>query len=116
MKIEIEGHPPGVNALDRMVWQERARVREQWKMAAWALSRAAWDGRVLDPVILRVTWEFAKRRRRDLDNLISGLKPVIDGIKEAGVIIDDDLDHIVGIEARWRRGQRDLLIVEVLER
>ncbi len=43
-----------------------------------------------------VTFTFVKptRGRRDLDNLITAAKPYQDGLVLAGVIVDDDTDHI----------------------
>lgn len=33
------------------------------------------------------------RRRRDVDNLVATLKPAVDGLRAAGVLIDDDPAH-----------------------
>jgi Holliday junction resolvase RusA-like endonuclease len=46
------------------------------------------------------------RRRRDLDNLISGQKPCLDGIVAAGVIADDSTEVIrsVSYSVRYEKG------------
>lgn len=33
------------------------------------------------------------RRRRDVDNLVATLKPAVDGLRAAGVLVDDDPVH-----------------------
>jgi hypothetical protein len=37
---------------------------------------------------------FACRRRRDQDNAMAMLKPAYDGLVDAGIVIDDDFDHL----------------------
>ena len=39
-------------------------------------------------------------RRRDLHNLTPTLKPMIDGLVDAGVLDDDDVAHLVGPDLR----------------
>lgn len=48
-----------------------------------------------------VEFEFTQRRRRDPDNLAGMVKPLLDALVEAKVLIDDDCDHIeLSIRAR----------------
>lgn len=45
--------------------------------------------------------------RSDLDNLI---KPTIDALKGAGILVDDNLEHVVGVDARYepRTSRKDV--------
>lgn len=93
--VTIPGRPPGGNALHRMThWQVRT-VRAEWKewtyRAALAGSQGA-EGLPYRRAVLSVQWKCRTKRRRDFDNLISGLKPVLDGLVAAGVIADDSTD------------------------
>jgi Holliday junction resolvase RusA-like endonuclease len=65
------------------------------KMRAWAAFCAlhdAADGRQLAWPLrfaMTVTLVTKNNRRRDLDNLLTGCKPLIDGLVDAGLLVDD---------------------------
>lgn len=41
-----------------------------------------------------LNWQPATVRRRDGDNPIATLKPCLDGLRDAGVVVDDDISHV----------------------
>lgn len=43
---------------------------------------------------LDLTFIFAEQRRRDRDNLLAGFKPGLDAIVHAGLLLDDDSEHL----------------------
>lgn len=47
---------------------------------------------------VEVTWPDG--RRRDVDNLRPTIKPIVDGMVDAGVLPDDDDTHLVGPDLR----------------
>ena len=53
------------------------------------------------------------KRRRDADNLFASMKPYIDGLVMAGVLVDDSADR-VQYELRYERGDVDNTIINVL--
>lgn len=73
---------------DRMVWQMKQRLTKPWRDAAHTLARAQ---RI--PACSRVKIELfytpRDSRARDPLNLVATLKPIEDGIVDAGVIPDD---------------------------
>jgi hypothetical protein len=122
LEVRISGHPPGGNDLHRMGRWAVRKSRETWKGTAhqeavraaiaspwgreylltgvgragrkdipeadwWPLSRAS----------LAVTWRYRVRRNRDLDNLVAGLKPIIDGLVSSGIILDDHSGVLVSL-------------------
>jgi len=52
---------------------------------------------------LNLTFVFAEQRRRDRDNLIAMFKPGLDAIVDAGLVADDDAEHL-------QIGQVDILV------
>lgn len=48
----------------------------------------------LDAIHVRLHYRPATAHRRDADNLVATLKPAIDGLRDAGVIPDDDPSHL----------------------
>jgi hypothetical protein len=41
-----------------------------------------------------VTFRFAKSSRRDVDNYTAACKGILDGLKDGGLIVDDDTTHM----------------------
>ena len=50
------------------------------------------------PIKVRITSCFTDKRIRDCDNWITGAKLAIDGLKEFGIIVDDDIRYISSVE------------------
>lgn len=76
----------------RMNWQQKARITKPWRDAAHVLARAA---RIPACQRVRIELFYTPRddRPRDPLNLVASLKPVEDGIVDAGVIPDDSARH-----------------------
>jgi crossover junction endodeoxyribonuclease RusA len=89
----LAGHPPGPNQTVRWHWGRRAKERRVWRDAsAWG-ARAAYGRSSMAghhrPVEVAVTFHFRVTRTRDRDNLVASLKPVLDGLVDAGILKDD---------------------------
>lgn len=65
--------------------EKRAMEQEAWcaPMFPWEHCRA------------HIAWYPPTGRRRDYGNLLSALKPIFDGIVDAGLIVDDSTGHLV---------------------
>lgn len=127
VEVRIPGHPPGGNDLHRMNRFQVRKSREVWKGLAhqeavramtrgeyakpWMLTAVGRSGRSpessswteeadwwpLTRATLGVSWRYRIRRTRDLDNLIAGLKPIVDGLVSSGILEDDHSGVLVGI-------------------
>lgn len=94
--VVVPGRPPTPNV--RLHWAALARSRSElrgWaRLAALeAIGRtpAAYPYRA---ATVEATFLVRSRRRRDPDNLIASLKPLVDGLVDAGVLTyDDRLDY-----------------------
>ena len=64
-------------------------------------------------VTARATFHFPDRRRRDSDNLAALLKPVWDGLVDAGLLIDDDRITHLPVEIVHERGCTPVVKIEV---
>jgi Holliday junction resolvase RusA-like endonuclease len=102
LTLVLPGVPPSLNAW-RGHPQRVARWHKAWRertRAAADLARqnGAWDGQPWDPAWIVIRYCFADRRRRDADNFPP--KGILDGLRAAGVIVDDDFAHVAwAIEA-----------------
>jgi crossover junction endodeoxyribonuclease RusA len=85
---------PFVSSNDRPHWSERARCAAGWRQAAAVLARQQHIP-PLHRIDVALDWWPPTHRRRDPDNLIAGvLKPIVDGLIDAGVIPDDTAEHV----------------------
>ncbi len=74
---------------DRMKWPVKAKMTKPWREAAHVLARHA---KIPPCKRIEVLLEYrpATNRARDALNLAATLKPIEDGIVDAGVIPDDN--------------------------
>ena len=63
---------------------------------------------------ITITWVAKDKRRRDTDNMFASMKAYIDGLVEAGLLVDDDAMR-VSYTLRYERGTRNNTIIEVEE-
>lgn len=111
--ILLEGHPPGPNL--RLSTYERAAHNTTWRRAA-RLTALDLINRYRFPTLQRATVTLVYRDkagvRHDLDNLVAAAKPVLDGIVDAGVLAEDDTEHLVDLRCRLERAEsRSLLVI-----
>ena len=66
------------------------------------------------PCRLRFTW-LIKDKRRDLDNIGYAKKYLLDGMVKAGVIENDGLKQIIGLQDEFILCDTDGVIVEIIK-
>lgn len=82
---------PSLN--DREHWRVTADKVALWRQAAHALAMQAKIPRC-KRVLVELHYVPATNRRRDPDNLVKALKPLIDGLVDAKVVPDDTLEYV----------------------
>ena len=100
--------PGTLNNLNDYIAAERANRYRGAKMKAdneksvvAAVMQCMRGVKIERPVFMEYTW-FEKNRRRDLDNISSfGRKVVQDALVSAGVLKDDGWKHVVGFSGRF---------------
>lgn len=90
---------PPLTANRRLFWAEEAKIRKKVRGDARLLVR---DSRLgLKPLSegqklkVQLVYTPATNRRRDTDNLWPTLKPICDGIVDAGIVADDTPDYMI---------------------
>ena len=114
-RFDVPGRFPSYNSLLRSARHdegyEARRKRELTRRVQACCSGIAVKGR--PPYTVRLTW-FEHSPSRDVDNVQGGAKFILDGMKWAGLIPDDSRAYVANIEHRFRRAERDHVLVELL--
>lgn len=91
LPFQVVSEVPSLN--DRDHWAVKAKKVKAWRDAAHLLAR---HSRV--PACRRVRVELhyipATNQRRDPDNLVAAYKPLVDGLVDAGVVLDDTESYV----------------------
>ena len=95
MKIIIPGTLPGLNEMISDARTNRMRSASQKKtyteLVMWCVKKAKLPA--MNRINICITW-YEKNKKRDPDNVQAGIKFILDGLKEAGVIINDGWKQI----------------------
>ena len=106
--------PPEIRGNSRAHFRTMRSVNRQRRETARYLALAAIEEtgiKSLKPRVL-VSYHFFNTREIDLDNLIIGMKPTLDGIVDSN-LIDDDKPSNVKLEAEFtlcKKGERKTII------
>ena len=94
--IELPHLPPreaNPNANSHYFARSKVRREQRDEMISYVLEQGTTDT-PLEKAHITITWYAKDKRKRDVDNLLSAMKGSIDGLVEAGVIVDDSAQHL----------------------
>jgi len=115
MKMVIPGTLPGLNEIinqSKSHWNEYRTMKWDYTMLVKMCARGLNPVEQADFII---TW-YCPDRRRDKDNIMSGTKFVLDGLKEAGIIQNDGWRHVRDITHKFEIDKHNPRIeVEIIE-
>jgi len=102
MRIEVTQLPPVSSSPNwRGHWSDKYKAGKAYHDAVFyycvdARNRALKAGMSFPfaKARLDLTFVFPQKRRRDRDNMLSQAKPGIDAIVDAGLLLDDDSEHL----------------------
>lgn len=97
--IALPAGLPLLSLNDRKHWAASQVIGQQIKKAAWAMARSMVPATAppLERVTVTVEYQPPDKRRRDADNLAASGKPAIDGLVLAGVLPDDNSEHVTAV-------------------
>ena len=90
MKLSLSWPAKELSPNSRTHWAQRAKAAKAYRSEAWAKAWAAYQPFCLLDKAITVSLLFhpPDKRRRDLDNMLSSMKPALDGISDA-IGVDD---------------------------
>ena len=104
----------------RSHWSQGARLKaETEELIVWSIKAAKAAGMcrpVEKPCRIEFVW-FEFGEQRDLDNIYSAKKYILDAMQTAGIIKNDDRKHVVGLSDDIREAKRgcDRVYVKIWE-
>lgn len=101
----IEFEPPAklISMNDRLHWAAKARLTASWRQAAFYAARDAQLGS-LPPSTVTVGLPVRDSRRRDPHNYFATVKPIVDGLVDAGLWPDDNSEWVTVTEPVLMKG------------
>lgn len=91
IRIDLPWTQPPLTANQRMHWAEKARVTSFVRRYAAILARKAPR---TERLVVTLHYQPKQQRRRDRHNLWPTVKALVDGIVDAGIVPDDDTEHV----------------------
>lgn len=93
--LSIDLPSPSGNYFAYSHWSVRRKDKQKWSvLILFAIKNSENQDRMAANGKRRITVERYCKRPLDPDNLVSGLKGIIDSFREFGLIVDDDDKHL----------------------
>ena len=101
----IEFAPPAklLSMNDRLHWRVKAKLTAEWRQAACYAARDARVG-MLRPSVVSIGLPVRDSRRRDPHNYFATVKPIVDGLVDAGLWPDDNSEWVTVTEPVLMKG------------
>ncbi len=98
---------------DRTHWRAHAAAVKAWRETAWGHTlEQVPPPRAHGPSVVYVDLPVTSRRRRDPSNLLATVKPIVDGMTDAGCWPDDDSQWVAVTEPTVTIGS-NLVVVRI---
>ena len=92
-RLELDDVHPSLNKWAVANRFAANKCKQEWKqMVYWACKEIGIKKTIITPVTVCIHCKFKDKRRRDCDNYTP--KFILDGLVEAGVLIDDSCDVV----------------------
>ena len=98
LRVTVPAPCDWINANQRLHWAEKARRTKAWREAAFCAAHRR--GTFTQPVRIVCTVHKTRAGRWDATNLAPTGKALIDGLVDAGVLVDDDNTRVIGPDMR----------------
>jgi crossover junction endodeoxyribonuclease RusA len=98
--VTVEFPPPAplLNMNDRLHWSVARKRARAWRTAALVYTRDQMGGARLGASMVTVELPVLGNRRRDPHNLFPTVKPIVDGLVDAGLWPDDTPEWVTTTE------------------
>ena len=121
MIVGLDLPPRALHAHTKGHWRNQQQAKAAYRREAYLRALPEAPPEPLEEAKLAIRFYWPNRRRRDTLSAVQSLKPAIDGLVDAGWIVDDDWQHLgigtieAAVDSRRRRhrGPRHTLPLEL---
>lgn len=107
LEFSVYGLPRTTNSLAPTHWSVKGRHAKEWRAAVVYAVRACGISKPDAPLAkAKLTLIRISSGKLDYDGLVSTFKPVIDGLVDAEVLVDDDIASIGIPEYKQEKGKQ----------
>lgn len=92
-RLTLPWSRPPLSLNSRMHWSAKHRATAEIRRTVGWLAKAAKIPAV-EHCTVQLVWAPGDRRKRETDNLVATQKPCVDSLIDAGVVLDDDPQHV----------------------
>ena len=96
---------------DREHWAIKATFARAWRRSAWAYSKQSINKSLSHAVVFVSLPVASLKTRRDPHNFIATIKPIIDGMVDAGLWPDDTAEWVEVREPQFHIGKDVVIII-----
>lgn len=93
-RLDLPDGAPTLTLNGRYHWAVRSRESKRLRGVAFWLATGDRLPKGLGFVEVTLHWQPPTRGRRDPDNMFAYLKPLLDGLRDYGLVADDDSKHV----------------------
>lgn len=110
----LDTKPISINKYQKQHWSKQAEEKEDLEHSVFYIAKQNRIESVSEyPITVKFIFVLCKKTRRDLDNMAVSCKYILDGLRKAGVILDDDINHINELNLKAHYGSQDKIIVQI---
>jgi len=117
MRLIIPLKAPSLNQIYAGThWTKRKKLADEWHLVVKSIAyeNQNWKGILFDKAVISYEIHYKHKRRHDFDNAMYAAKLINDGLVMAGVIPDDDIDHLQCDGFKVLKGQEtDQVIIDI---
>ncbi len=107
----------GLSPNARNHWTTKSKLVHTARDESFGLAQEIMSGWVApEQAVISYRFIVTDHRRRDLDNLLSSCKSWLDGLRDAGVLVDDDCWHLSIGQILVELGDKEATEIKILWR
>ena len=113
-KLELNLKAVSQNAYNNLHWAVKGDLKKEFEHAIFFKSKSDKLKPITKyPITIEYLFCIGDGRKHDVDNYAITVKFINDGLRLAGVIEEDDMEHIDTVILKAKRDEQDKIIIKI---